>query len=329
MTEDLKREAYERLQDREAELGRLEQELAASELALDTRWAGHERRLKVLEELYEYVHEREMTLRERALRLRLPPQAIDELLPAGSLVTLNPVDMSHVAVSMERAAVIEERERLSKRREALLLQRRQLLDEASRSHSWREEALIDREQILAVAFRHLVQRAGELASSPPPRRTVSSPPPEAPADLPLEKLEVVPILDAPDGSVAPLSGGDGGRPPSPDSTDPGRRASPRVEVSVRVHVESPHNFFAGETGNLGVGGLFVVTENLLPVGRNVLLRLTLADQGVLKLSGQVAWRREGDGGRGPAGLGIQFKDVDEAAGRVISRFVEERLPDPV
>ncbi len=321
MTEDLKSEAYERLQVREQELGHLENEIAAAELALGARWAGHERRLQVLEELFEYVGEREMTLRERALRLRLSPSAIDELLPPGSLVTLSPVDMSHVALNMERVAVLEGRERLCKRREALHLQRRQQLEQAAQSHTAREEALIEREQVLTEAFRRLVEGVRLIAESsplPPASGFVSVEPwPESPQpDASFDGLEVVAILDDDEELSEPVG--------SPGD----RRASPRAVVQLRVDVDSSEASFEMRAENLGVGGLFIGSDEQSAVGQALQLRFAIGDgEMFIKVSGEVVWVRAEDEAKGPAGMGVLFLQIGDEERGLIEAFVAENLPE--
>ena len=108
----------------------------------------------------------------------------------------------------------------------------------------------------------------------------------------------------------------------------GRRASPRIEVNAHVDYRTQHEFYAGETANLGVGGLFIATENLLQVGREIALNLDLPEAGALSLKGEVAWRRPQGSTEGPAGLGIRFVELQEEMRSSIEAFLSKRAMEP-
>ncbi len=120
-----------------------------------------------------------------------------------------------------------------------------------------------------------------------------------------------------------------------------RRTSMRYEMAVRVTVLGDHNFYLGLTENLSEGGLFVQTQQLLPVGTalNVTLALPTSSDPVA-LQGVVRWVRSanavrkehdnfGSGGDEAfkPGMGIQFKDLTVEAARVIAKFITIRNPD--
>lgn len=96
----------------------------------------------------------------------------------------------------------------------------------------------------------------------------------------------------------------------------------RVEVSISLVSES--NLFSGQSENLSVGGVFVVTDAIRPaVGAEIELRvelLTLREP--LRCLGRVAWHRE----RGPAGLGVEFLGLGEAEIAALREFLRYRAP---
>lgn len=281
------------LQASEVDLDRRELELAAQERGLDARWAGHEERLRVLRELDEYLADREITLRARANRLGLNQGAIDQVLPpSAAQQVVEEADMSAVAAGMERVALIEARTALCHQRAEALAHRQERLAEAAALHSALEEGLIHREGELAEAFRRLVQTASERAAR------VSEG--EPPAPRPREPVE----------------------PAEPTC----RRQFKRIELSARVDFATSHNFFAGETANISVGGLFVATPNLLQLRRRVRLKLDLPEEGQLEIEGEIMWRRLVADPVGPAGLGIRFLELDPIATAAIERFISVRAP---
>ena len=125
-----------------------------------------------------------------------------------------------------------------------------------------------------------------------------------------------------------IAGGGASQESSPELAEgAARRRSRRIEVHARVDYGTPHNFYAAETANIGVGGLFIATENLLQVGRAIALNLDLPESGTLSLKGEVAWRRPSPSGEGPAGLGIKFVELQEEMRDAIEQFLEKRAPE--
>lgn len=282
-----------RLQEEEQELDRRELELAAAERSLDAKWASHEHRIRVLTELREYVTDREITLRARAARLGLPPGAIDELLGAGMSVDhkAQPPGMNEVALGTERAALLEARSQLCERREQALAHREELFAEADSGNVDLEEALLSRENELATVFRKLVERSGELAMGSIPAPITTSMP-----EITAEALD----------------------------TEANRRRFKRIELNARVDFGTPHNFFAGESENISIGGVFIATNNLIREGRQVDLRLTLPQSGSFDIRGEVSWRRLVSSSEGPPGLGIRFLNPDPSLIQAIEAFVKVR-----
>jgi uncharacterized protein (TIGR02266 family) len=104
-----------------------------------------------------------------------------------------------------------------------------------------------------------------------------------------------------------------------------RRSASRVEVEAEVSLASDSQFFAGLTGNLSTGGVFVATYRQLPIGCRVVMQIVLADGEVLA-EGSVRWIREETSGA-PPGLGIAFDGPLGADATVrIERFCALREP---
>jgi uncharacterized protein (TIGR02266 family) len=107
------------------------------------------------------------------------------------------------------------------------------------------------------------------------------------------------------------------------------RATVRVpfEAEVVVEFERFSGFLAEYSSNLSLGGMFITTRYLKPVGTELKFELRLKDAAPLvRGRGLVAWTRWQDqGARRPAGMGVRFLDLDPDSRELIYRIVDERL----
>jgi uncharacterized protein (TIGR02266 family) len=103
-----------------------------------------------------------------------------------------------------------------------------------------------------------------------------------------------------------------------------RRASERVEIEVEVSLTSESQFFAGLTGDISTGGLFIHTYSLRPVGSRVLVAFSLP-MGEIKTPGVVRWVRRASEGTEP-GLGIAFENLGSSERASIEAFCRTRPP---
>ena len=83
------------------------------------------------------------------------------------------------------------------------------------------------------------------------------------------------------------------------------KARPGRVLPVRYRTTLHPSWIAAETRNIGVGGAFIASADVQPVGTPMTVELTLptSDQ-VFTLPAIVRWSREQDG------MGIQFVGVD-------------------
>ncbi len=102
------------------------------------------------------------------------------------------------------------------------------------------------------------------------------------------------------------------------------RAHPRATVTVAIGLESESHFFAGLSGDISEGGVFVQTYRDLPVGSDVEIRFDLPD-GELMAHGRVRWQRA-HSDSSPPGVGIAFEQLGDDDRRMIQRFCEHRAP---
>jgi uncharacterized protein (TIGR02266 family) len=103
-----------------------------------------------------------------------------------------------------------------------------------------------------------------------------------------------------------------------------RRVHERTELEVHVSIDSFSQVYAGLSGNISTGGLFVATWHELQVGRAVSLRIVLPDE-VVDAEGTVRWRR-GPSDDAPPGFGIAFTALEPSAAEAIEAFCSARPP---
>ncbi|MBI2897169.1 MAG: TIGR02266 family protein [Deltaproteobacteria bacterium] len=95
-------------------------------------------------------------------------------------------------------------------------------------------------------------------------------------------------------------------------------------VKVEVTFLGETNFYVGFSGDLSDGGLFVATYELLPVGSNLTVEVTLPDEHRVVASGRVAWVREE--GESTPGMGVHLEPLPETDMKSIRSFMRKREP---
>lgn len=104
-----------------------------------------------------------------------------------------------------------------------------------------------------------------------------------------------------------------------------RREGERVAISLEVALTSDSQFFAGITGDIARGGVFVCTYRVLPIGTLVDLTFSLPDGAVIATTGKVRWHRPESPGI-PPGLGVSFEALDPQQRTQIDAFCKDRAP---
>lgn len=102
----------------------------------------------------------------------------------------------------------------------------------------------------------------------------------------------------------------------------GGRQHGRLPLSVRVAYRSTGTFLVAYSVNLSKGGIFLETEEPLPIGSPIALELEVPTIGLLKLAGKVAWLREQNPEGLPQGMGVQFSSLDDNYGSAIDELVK-------
>lgn len=105
-----------------------------------------------------------------------------------------------------------------------------------------------------------------------------------------------------------------------------RRASERVQLDVEVGFATESNFYAGLSMDISLGGLFVATYKLHPVGTAVALTFELPDGRRIASQGEVRWVRESAGNEHSPGMGIAFAQISPEDLSAIVAFCRQRNP---
>lgn len=102
---------------------------------------------------------------------------------------------------------------------------------------------------------------------------------------------------------------------------PTDRKFERVPLGLEVEFRTPGAFLVAYSSNLSKGGMFVETDNPLPMGTEVKLRFSIPGQGLLEVQGVVAWVQAWKAGEKSQGMGIRFEHLDAKHGEAIDRIV--------
>jgi uncharacterized protein (TIGR02266 family) len=113
------------------------------------------------------------------------------------------------------------------------------------------------------------------------------------------------------------------------SNDPRRRReSPRIEAAFRVRYPSLDKLVVAYTHDLSQGGMFLATQRFLPINAVVRLQIELPEGGgEIVAIARVAYVRDAKAAQEdgkPAGLGVQFLDLEGESAERIERFITER-----
>ncbi|PID38700.1 MAG: hypothetical protein CSA65_03155 [Proteobacteria bacterium] len=98
----------------------------------------------------------------------------------------------------------------------------------------------------------------------------------------------------------------------------------RADVVMQVQYRSAGSFLVSYSLNLSKGGLFLDTDDLLPVGTKLSVAFTIpgATEAV-QATAKVIWRRENASADGPRGVGLQFKDLEQSIGEQIDTMIRD------
>jgi uncharacterized protein (TIGR02266 family) len=107
------------------------------------------------------------------------------------------------------------------------------------------------------------------------------------------------------------------------------RASPRIEATFRVSYPSVDHLLIAYASDLSKGGMFLQTEQFLPVNAVLRLQLELGEGSAeIPIISRVAYVRDYDEARTtdkPPGMGIEFLDLTADCLALIESYIAERI----
>jgi uncharacterized protein (TIGR02266 family) len=102
------------------------------------------------------------------------------------------------------------------------------------------------------------------------------------------------------------------------------RRHDRLPFTMEVRYRTAGAFLVSYSVNLSKGGIFIESEAPLPVGARVSLHFDVPGAGALEVDGTVAWvRTHVDPSEPPAGMGVEFDELDADWGATIDAMVRE------
>ncbi len=110
--------------------------------------------------------------------------------------------------------------------------------------------------------------------------------------------------------------------------------SGRAEIELSVDLEAGGASFAGRSKNIGIGGLFVVTDRSLQVGDRVTVQFSLPDPAQsVSVGAEVRWIREAPPGSADdaspvaSGVGLRFLKLPIVSAIYIQEFLRRQDDD--
>ena len=112
----------------------------------------------------------------------------------------------------------------------------------------------------------------------------------------------------------------------PATTAPGaeHRRHARLALAVDVDLQSNDNFYAGQTRDISLGGIFVSTDRGLEIGAALEVALHLLGRSH-HIAAEVVWIMDDESGR-TVGAGLRFIDMSAETREAIEQFMEFRPP---
>lgn len=106
-----------------------------------------------------------------------------------------------------------------------------------------------------------------------------------------------------------------------------RRAAARVPIELKVEYEKKNSFFSDYTKNISQGGIFIVTNEPMPIGTHFVFNLHVTDlKEPLNIKGTVRFVAKPGGQREP-GMGIEFDYADDKEKTYVHSVVKQLMED--
>jgi len=102
-----------------------------------------------------------------------------------------------------------------------------------------------------------------------------------------------------------------------------KRRHARFPVKIRIRYRTTGGFFQDYAQNLSIGGIFIETDDPLPMGTRLSLEFCLPDlDSAIRTDGVVVHRIPGRraGGSTEGGMGIQFSELDDKNRKLLEEY---------
>jgi hypothetical protein len=168
-----------------------------------------------------------------------------------------------------------------------------------------------------VANEAAVQKSSPAALTPVEVPAAAKVPAVAPQDAPAAAAATPAVVSAPTPAAPAAAAGMG---------------TPFHRVAAELGAHSPTNFYKGLSGNdvVDSGGIFIATYQVPPIGRNLLIRVSLPGGYEFEAKGIVRWTREANPISGSEtispGFGAQFTEISPEARQLVYRYARNREP---
>jgi len=107
-----------------------------------------------------------------------------------------------------------------------------------------------------------------------------------------------------------------------------RRRFARLDSKLKVQFVYAEGFFELKTEDLSLGGMFIATDHLVPVGENIRVVLHIpGDQPSVKAVCEVVRVVEEPSPGQPAGLGVRFSEMDEGSATAIRDYLGKMVSE--
>ena len=101
-----------------------------------------------------------------------------------------------------------------------------------------------------------------------------------------------------------------------EGTEPSMRENPRKSCLINAKYRIQGSSFRSYILDISIGGVFIETNERVPVGENIILNFTLPSLSQpFSMPGNIAWS-------GPQGFGVKFEGIPNPEGNAIKKYVE-------
>ncbi len=102
------------------------------------------------------------------------------------------------------------------------------------------------------------------------------------------------------------------------------RKEDRLTKTIALKFQNRQSFVNAYTANISSGGLFIRTDNPLPVGEQLSLQIEIPDVAeALKLRCEVVWTREKAENNKPAGMGVKFCESPDKDSEILKQYLSK------